>query len=92
MKYDDKLHFVYNGSDGVEREIKPGVGSRVVTYENREEFCDVVSNNRLREFEKQVLAIERGMSEVISGKRSCKYIVDTKTIKMFNRSVNVLYI
>ncbi len=65
-KYDDKLRFVYNGSDGVEREIKPGSGSRVVTYENREEFCDAILNNRLREFEKQVLAIERGMSEVIS--------------------------
>ena len=65
-KYDDKLHFAYNGSDGVEREIKPGSGSRVVTYENREEFCDAVSSNRLRESEKQVLAIERGVSEVIS--------------------------
>ena len=50
----------------MEKEIKSGSGSRVVTYENREEFCDAVLSHRLREFDKQVAAIERGLSEVLT--------------------------
>jgi hypothetical protein len=65
-EYEDKLHFVYNGSDGVERELVPGQRHRPVTFDSRLEYCDSVLAARLSEFDKQIAAIERGLTEVIS--------------------------
>jgi hypothetical protein len=65
VKYGGKLRFVYTGSDGVERELGRGLRERVVTFDDREEYCDLVEQARLHEFDKQVAAIERGMAEVV---------------------------
>jgi len=60
-----KLRWVYNGSDGIERELRKGSSSRIVTFSTRCEFCDAVLAARLGEFDKQVAAIARGMGEVV---------------------------
>lgn len=65
LKYGDKLRFVYTGSDGVERELVKGGKSISVTFDNRIEYCNMVIEARLSEFNKQVAAISRGMGEVV---------------------------
>jgi hypothetical protein len=64
-KYGSKLRFVHTGSDGVERELGRGMGDRLVTFDSRLQFCDLVESARLVEFDKQVAAIERGLGEVV---------------------------
>jgi hypothetical protein len=65
MKYGDKLKWTYNGSDGVERELVPGGASKLVTYDNKNAFCDAMLLARLAEFDKQTAAIKRGMVDII---------------------------
>ena len=65
VKYGGKLRFVYTGSDGVERELGRGLRGRVVTFDERISFCDLVQHARLHEFDKHAAAIERGMAEVV---------------------------
>lgn len=64
-KYKDRLKFVYTSSDGVERELVKGGQKILVTYATRLEYCNLVINARLSEFNKQVAAIGRGMAEVV---------------------------
>lgn len=64
-KYENKLRFVCTGSDGVERCLCAGGKDKVVTFDNREEFCDQVLAVRLTEFNKQIAAISRGMATVV---------------------------
>ncbi len=64
-KYSDTLRWTYNGSDGVERELYKGSDSRVVTYENKDEFCDRMENARMNEFSEQVAAMSKGFEAVI---------------------------
>lgn len=64
-KYNDQLRFVYNGSDGVERELGKGHRGRVVTFDTRHEYCDLLLQARLSEFDKQVAAISRGLLDVV---------------------------
>jgi hypothetical protein len=65
LKYGDKLRFVYTGSDGVERELIKGGKSVSVTFHNREDYCNMVIEARLSEFNKQIAAISRGLGEVV---------------------------
>lgn len=53
------------GSDGVENELMPGGRDRIVTFESRFEFCNLVEAKRLHEFDKQVAAIARGLEDVL---------------------------
>jgi len=39
-KYEDKLKFVYVGSDGVERPMRENGEHTVVTYDTRLEYCE----------------------------------------------------
>jgi hypothetical protein len=64
-KYNDQLRFIYNGSDGVERELIKGQGSKIVSYESRHEYCDLLLNARLSEFDKQVAAMSKGLLDVV---------------------------
>lgn len=64
-KYQDRLKFVYTGSDGVERELVKGGRNILVTYDTRLEYARLVVNARLSECTKQVAAIARGMAEVV---------------------------
>ena len=64
-KYDDKLKFVYVGSDGVERPMREGGEHTVVTYDTRLEYCDEMEFVRLKEFESQVAAISKGLGAII---------------------------
>lgn len=64
-KYGDKLKWCYNGSDGLERELKKGSTRAVVTFHTRMEWCEAVTAARLGEFSKQVAAIQRGMDSVV---------------------------
>ena len=65
-KYGDKLRWSYNGSDGIERELRKGSGSRIVSFDSRLEWCDAVKAVRLGEFNAQIKAIARGMDSVVS--------------------------
>lgn len=67
-KYEDKLHFSYTGSDGVERELIRGLRDRLVTFETRLEYCDAVLAARLSEFDKQIAAIRIGLQDVVPSK------------------------
>lgn len=81
MKYGDKLHWTYNGSDGVERELVPGGASKVVTYETKNAFCDAILHARMTEFNRQCTALKRGMDD----------IVPTRLLKLFSwQQVEVL--
>jgi hypothetical protein len=64
-KYGDKLRFMYNGSDGIERELFPGGKNVIVDFNSRESFCDKVLDVRLKEFDKQVAAISKGLGAVV---------------------------
>ena len=64
-KYSDTLRWTYNGSDGVERELAKGSNSRVVTYENKNEFCDLMEKARMGEFSEQVKAMRKGFEVVL---------------------------
>ena len=64
-KYGDKLRWSYNGSDGIERELRKGSGFRVVTFDTRLEWCEAVKAVRLGEFSNQIAAITRGMDSVV---------------------------
>ena len=65
LKYGDKLHFVYTGSDGVERDLRIGGGNQLVTFSNRLEFCDSTLSARLGEFSRQSQAMSKGLFEVV---------------------------
>ena len=64
-KYEKKLKFIYVSSDGIEREIEKGSKNRYVRFSNRLEYCNAVEYARKHEFDQQVMAIEKGMSDVI---------------------------
>ena len=64
-KYEKKLKFIYVGSDGIEREIERGSRNRYVRFSNRFEYCNAVEYARKHEFDLQIKAIEKGLSEVI---------------------------
>eukprot|EP00940_MAST-03C_sp_MAST-3C-sp2_P003148 g3148.t1 len=59
------LRYVYEGSDGKKRELVPGGSDLVVTYTNREDYCDRVVRARLGEFDAQVAAMSRGLSCIV---------------------------
>ena len=63
--YGDKLRWTFNGSDGLERELRKGSGGRAVTWAQRHDWCDAVERCRLGEFDVQVAAIRRGMDSVV---------------------------
>lgn len=65
MKYEDKLKFVYTSSGGVLRELVPGGRVVQVSFDNRLEYCQLVENARLSEFDRQVAAMQQGLSEVV---------------------------
>ena len=64
-KYGTTLTFKYTGADGVERELERGSGSRLVTWENRLDFCHAVERRRLEEFDEQVRHMAVGLGEVV---------------------------
>jgi hypothetical protein len=64
-KYGDSLKFVYNGSDGVECELIKGQRGRLVTFANRHEYCELLVQARLNEFDKQVAAMSKGLLDVV---------------------------
>ncbi|CAM9093982.1 unnamed protein product [Chrysoparadoxa australica] len=73
-KYGGKLTFTYTNSAGVEHDLVPGGRQRRVTYSNRHAYCDhVESRSRLREFDIQMAAIVRGMSQVVPMHVLCLY-------------------
>jgi len=57
--------FAIQSSDGHEIELKPNGKSIPVTFENRFEWCDLVEQARLHEFDRQVANIRRGLSHVV---------------------------
>jgi hypothetical protein len=60
------MPFVFSGSDGVERELGSfGGRKRMVTFANRIEYCDAVVAARLSEFDAAVIAIRKGLGEVV---------------------------
>jgi hypothetical protein len=63
--YGDKLRWCYSGSDGLERELRKGSGSRLVSFDSRLEWCAAVEAARLGEFNLQVAAIRRGLDSVV---------------------------
>ena len=64
VKYGGKLRFVYMRSDGVEEDLVQGSSDKLVTFNNRLEYCSLVERAKASEFDRQVSAIERGMAEV----------------------------
>ena len=72
-KYNQELDFTYTGSDGVQRPLRtPGLdrslstGSpRIVTFENRLEYCAAVERARIHEFDAQVARIADGLGKVV---------------------------
>ncbi len=64
-KFNGKLKFAYIGSDSIERELVLNGSSKEVTFENRVEYCNLVRQARLSEFDIQVASIVKGMSSVI---------------------------
>ncbi len=65
-RFTDKMPFVFSGSDGVERELGSfGGRKRMVTFANRIEYCDAVVAARLSEFDAAVIAIRKGLGEVV---------------------------
>ena len=64
VKYGGKLRFAYMRSDGVEEDLVQGSSDKVVTFNNRLEYCALVERAKSCEFDRQVGAIEKGMAEV----------------------------
>ena len=64
-KFGDKLRFVFTASDGAEKELFKGGKSKVVTFDTRQQFCDLVLKARLEEFDLQINSIARGLGDVV---------------------------
>lgn len=60
-----RFKFCYLGSDAEMHELVPGGSSKEVTFENRLEYCRLVRQARLQEFDIQIAAMARGMALVI---------------------------
>lgn len=58
-------YFVTQSSDGREVPVKPGGSSIRVTFENRFEYCQLVEEYRLHEFDSQVDAIAKGVGTIV---------------------------
>jgi hypothetical protein len=65
VKFGGKFKFNYLGSDRVIHELVPGGSSKEVTFENRLEYCQLVRQVRLSEFDIQIEAMAKGMAVVI---------------------------
>jgi hypothetical protein len=63
--YGSHQRYTYTGSDGEERELLLGGSSKVVTFENRVDYCDRVIKARLHEFDTQISALCRGMATIV---------------------------
>lgn len=57
--------FTVVSSDERVVELFPGGAKIDVTFDNRKQFCDLVENFRLHEFDKQAAAVRRGLSAMI---------------------------
>ena len=64
-KFGDKLRFVFTASDGTEKELFKGGKNKLVTFESRQQFCDLVLQARLEEFDLQINSIARGLGDVV---------------------------
>lgn len=64
-KYNNLLKFTFTGSDGVERELFQNGKNKIVTFDTRIEYCNLVLEMRLNECDKQIQAIKKGLSSVI---------------------------
>jgi hypothetical protein len=60
-----ETRFLIAGSDAKEYELIPGGKDKVLTWENRKEFCRAIINYRKSEFRAQCDAIKRGLATVI---------------------------
>jgi hypothetical protein len=66
VKYNDSnLRFSYTGSDGIERDLERGGSTRIVTFENRLEYCSQVEKARLTEFDVPVARMASGLGQVV---------------------------
>jgi len=63
--YADTLHFVCTVCDGKEVELVSQGSQRIVTFQNKEEYCCLVESHRAQEFDVQLNALARGMAEII---------------------------
>ena len=52
-------------SDGSVKELKEGGGDIKVTFQNRKEFLEAMKKVRLKEFDKQISALQRGLLSVV---------------------------
>lgn len=59
------LHFVTTDSKGEEVELIPSGASIRVTLANRAQYCDLVEDFRLHEFDAHVAAIKRGFGHIV---------------------------
>lgn len=57
--------FTTIGTDGAEVELVRNGADKNVTFENRNEYCDLVENFRLHEFDKQAAAVRAGLGTVV---------------------------
>ena len=60
-----ELRFVTTGSNGQIIPLVPEGGDKMVTFENRCEYCDLVLDVRLSEFKTQVHALRKGLYTVV---------------------------
>jgi hypothetical protein len=64
-KYASTLIFSFACFDGTMHDLVPGGKNIPVTYDNVFEFCDLVENFKLKEFDVQIESIKSGFSEVV---------------------------
>lgn len=64
-KFEGKFKFVYIGCDSVERELIVGGKKKEVTFENRQEYVNLVVSKKVHEFDEATAAMQRGMGKVI---------------------------
>ena len=57
--------FVASGSDGKEVELLPNGSSRMVTFKERTQYCELVESFRLHEFDNAIMAIRNGLASLV---------------------------
>merc|ERR1712227_577388 len=65
-KYRDTLTFTCTSWDGTEVKLSAGKSSEeYVTFENRREYCDLIEQHLLHEFDNQIDSIKRGLFTMV---------------------------
>jgi len=61
----EDMPFITQSASGRTGELVPNGTNKIVSYENRSEFCDLLFQYHLSEFDSQINAIKSGLGEII---------------------------